>query len=176
LIYLAPSNLERIRFVTGGYDEIRYTAELARSIKRYLSDYPCMIADAQHKFKERAEAAAGCSLYIALNTNFSHDYKAAGTVCYFHPDDSKSLALATALANNLTALCPIAPTREKSVVDGMSIYGTLCVAEIQLPREQGITPVLIEVNAHDNPETCRWLIGASDEIAKCIAETILPFA
>jgi N-acetylmuramoyl-L-alanine amidase len=54
----------------------------------------------------------------------------------------------------------------------MRIYGKLSLVEISKPHELGMTPVLIEVNFHDNPDTCRWMIDSIEPIAESISKIL----
>ena len=180
-VYLSPFNQTRSFFVLGGYNESQYTRKLCMAIKRFLSaqsELVCLVAAENHSLQNRPEAAKinGCELYIAVRTGCSHDSRAKGTICYYHPNSDKSFELAVQIVESLTSLCPIASADEEPIVDGTRIYNTLSLTEIQLPHELGMTPVLIEVNAHDNPKTCLWLINSINEIAGTIAGCLKAFA
>jgi N-acetylmuramoyl-L-alanine amidase len=176
-IYLSPSNQAANTFALGGYNESSYARGLCLSVRRFLTlrGYTsCIVGEeSRSPYNRPAKAkAAGCNLYLALHSGFSYDHRAAGTVCFYHPKDNRSIRLSNRCANALTGICPIEPTDDEPVRDGTRIYGKLSLVEISKPQELGMTPVLIEVNFHDNPDTCRWMIDSIEEIAKTIATAI----
>jgi hypothetical protein len=159
------------------YNESSYAIELCFRIYEILltsGNQSCLIGDVNQSPYSRPVTAkeAGCKLYIALHSGLCYDHRTMGTVCFYHPEDNLSFQMANKFAKTLTAICPIKPTDGESVQDGTRIYGKSSLIEIQKPYELGMTPILIEVNVHDDPDTCQWLICSLDIIAESIANVI----
>ena len=180
MVYFSPSNQTQNAFFIDSYNESSYATALCKKISKRISavhGHPCIVSDVNTSLRNRVKDAneSVCSLYVAVHTRFSFDSTVKGTVCYYHPQDKNSQLLAVNMADALTKLCHIPPSDDKTIADGTLIYGKLRLTEIQLPYEVGITAVLVEVNAHDNPKTCQWLVESIDEIAECLSKTIIDF-
>ena len=176
-IYLSLSNQSMNTFTLIGYNENCYDVQLCRDIQKRLTQLgylSCIIAEADYDPNNRPVAAkhAGCTLYISVHSAFSFDHKTTGTICYYHPEDKKSRHMANELANSLTVICTVVPNDDEAVQSGMRVYGVFRLIEIQKPHKLGMTAVQVEVNAHDNPDICLWLISSFDKIAGTISRAI----
>jgi len=180
-IYLSPVQdfpYRDYKFANSEYNMHTYSQSLTSDIGKNLTNagFECVKAapDASSKTRAKEAGLLGCQLYIAIRTAFSYDHTISGTISYYHSEYPASIQLATIINKNLTELCPIPPTLESRIRDGSKIYdGHSSLAQIALPHEAGITPVLIEVNFHDHPEASKWLDENRAEIAESISDEII---
>ena len=176
-IYISPSNQIANTFIIGNFNEHSYAIELSMKLKHYLSlrKYNVHTSREKQNIFSRPSSAkeADCSLYIALHSSFSYNHQSTGTICYYHPNDKVGIQLANQILNNLTNICPIEPNIKNALRDGTKIYGDCNLIEIEYPYNLGMVAVLVEINFHDNLETCRWLINSINEIAESISKAIL---
>jgi N-acetylmuramoyl-L-alanine amidase len=179
-IYLSPSNQPTNTYCTGNTNEKAQMEALAGKIKVILdNEYDCetvmatlsMSIDANGRPKEAKDK--GCQVYIAIHSNAGGAGKASGAVGLYHPSNATSKVLATAIVNELNAVCPIKSNRSESVENGMIAFNGAGYGEIRSPSQYGLTAVLIETDFHDNLQTAQWIINSKDAIARAYVNGIV---
>lgn len=173
-IYLSPSNQPANTYCVGGTNEKVQMEAVTAKVKAILdSEYDCETVMATLNMgiglNERPLEAKnnGCSIYLAIHSNAGGAGKASGAVGFYHPGSVTSKALATAIVRELNAICPVKSNRSAAVVNG-SGYG-----EIRNPDKQGLIPVLVETDFHDNPNTAQWIINNKDAIARAYVNALV---
>jgi N-acetylmuramoyl-L-alanine amidase len=179
-IYLSPSNQPSNTYCTGNTNEKAQMEALAGKVKAILdAEYDCetvmatlsMGIDLNGRPKEAKDK--GCDTYIAIHSNAGGGGRASGTVGLYHPTSAASKALANAIINELNAVCPIKSNRSESLQNGMLAFSGAGYGEIRSPFQQGIVPVLIETNFHDNLATAQWILASKDAIARAYVNGIV---
>ena len=181
-LYLAPANHYNA-YCIAGYNEKTQCEQLARLVQDRLSAYDgtavyhtTVYADSRD-YKGRPEEAAALSAdyYIALHDN-AYQGRHSGAQTFYHPDSTRSKALAAAIAEKLNAVCTVPVTFPNPVRSGMDAFDGAGYGEIREPYRRGVIPVLVEVNFHDYEPAARYLIDHQDEqadaIVRAIAETL----
>lgn len=181
-IYLAPANHYNA-YCIAGYNEKTQCEQLARLVQDRLSAYDgtavyhtTVYADSRdYKGRPEEAAALGADYYIALHDN-AYQGRHSGAQTFYHPDSTRSKALAAAIAEKLNAVCTVPVTFPNPVRSGMDAFDGAGYGEIREPYKRGVIPVLVEVNFHDYEPAARYLIDHQDEqadaIVRAIAETL----
>lgn len=178
-IYLSPSNQPHNRYCVGNTNEKAEMEALAQRIKNILdAEYECEPVMATLSMgigaKERPLEAKnkGCDVYLAIHSNAGGGGKASGAVAFYHPDSKTGKALATAIAKELGAICPIASNRSNPVANGMLAFDGAGYGEVRTPTSYGLISVLAETDFHDNPATAQWIVDHIPEIATAYAAAL----
>ena len=181
-IYLAPANHYNA-YCIAGYNEKTQCEQLARLVQERLSAYDgtavyhtTVYADSRdYKGRPEEAAALGADYYIALHDN-AYQGRHSGAQTFYHPDSTRSKALAAAIAEKLNAVCTVPVTFPNPVRSGMDAFDGAGYGEIREPYKRGVIPVIVEVNFHDYEPAARYLIDHQDEqadaIVRAIAETL----
>lgn len=179
-IYLSPSNQPNNSYCVGGTNEKAQMEAVAAKVKAILdSEYDCETVMATLNIgiglNERALESKnkGCSVYLAIHSNAGGAGKASGAVAFYHPGNATSKALATAVVKELGAICPVKSNRSSAVVDGMRVFNGSGYGEIRNPEKQGLIPVLVETDFHDNPNSAQWIINNKDAIARAYVNALV---
>lgn len=168
-IYLAPANHYNA-YCIAGYNEKTQCEQLARLVQDRLSAYDgtavyhtTVYADSRdYKGRPEEAAALGADYYIALHDN-AYQGRHSGAQTFYHPDSTRSKALAAAIAEKLNAVCTVPVTFPNPVRSGMDAFDGAGYGEIREPYRRGVIPVLVEVNFHDYEPAARYLIDHQDE-------------
>ncbi len=178
-IYLSPSNQPNNRYIVGDTTEKIQMEKVAIALNNILKEYECIsvLADFSLDISARAKAAraSGCEYYLAIHSNAAGGIgatTASGAMAFYHPGCVMSKPLATAMVANLDTVCPIVSNRSNPVQDGMLPFGGVGYGEIREPYNQGVCPVLVEVNFHDNPKTAQWIIDNTEVISAALARAV----
>ena len=179
VIYLSPSNQPANRYAVGNTNEKREMEAVARQIQVFLEEYHCtaIIAtlplgiDSTGRPKEAREK--GADIYLAIHSNAGGGGKGSGAMTFYHPQNPGGQALAASIVEELNAVCPIPSNRTTPVQSGMDVFQGAGYAEIRLPYQYGLCPVLAETNFHDNPKTAQWMIDHKDVIAIAYVQALV---
>jgi N-acetylmuramoyl-L-alanine amidase len=176
-IYLSPSNQINNLYVTNNTNEKIEMEKIAFIVKELLANkYNCevIMATLRLPITDRASEAKenNSDIYLAIHSNAGGGGKASGAVAFYHPEFIDGKRLAANLVNELDKISPVKSNRVDPVRNGMDQFGGKGLAEIRLPGELGITPILVEINFHDNPLTAKWIINSTEKIAKAIVNAI----
>lgn len=172
VIYLSPSSQPLNRYVVGDTNEKQEMEELARQIQGILEqEYDCTVIMATLSLgigsagRPKEAKEKGANIYVAIHSNAGGGGQASGAMAFYHPGCTLSRKLAKQMVEELNAICPIPSNRTTSDQSGMDVFGGAGYAEIRLPYQYGLSPVLVETNFHDNPKTARWIIDHKGSIA-----------
>lgn len=180
-IYLSPSNQPANKYAVGNTNEKLQMEAVAAKVHELLGAYDCEVVMATLSLSiaksERPTEAKnkGCQYYVAIHSNAvsSGPATATGAVAFYHPNGAKSRELAAQMVEQLDVACPIQSNRSAQIINGMTALSGGSLGEIRSPMELGISPVLVEVNFHDNPKTAQWIIENHTPIARAIASSIV---
>ena len=175
-IYLSPSKQPYNKYVYGNTNEQEQMEQLAPFVKATLENYKGVqvkIATSSKILQDRVpEALAwGADLYIALHSNAGAS-TAKGAVAFYHQESRQSKYIAEYIVSSLNTITPHGSNRWKQVYNGVWNAEGFNLFEVRKPFEYGITPVLIEVDFHDNPVTAKYIVENKPSIGRAIAEAI----
>lgn len=171
-IYLSPSNQPANLYAVGDTTEKIQMENLADRIKEILeTEYVCDVKigsvlgqtylgrpDEAKKFK--------ADVYLAIHSNASVSKVQTGAVGFYHPDYLKSWLLTNNIIHEINAIDPYESITFLQIKNGMAPFDGFGYGEIRTPHNEGIMPVLIETEFHDNPITANWIIDNTDVIAR----------
>jgi N-acetylmuramoyl-L-alanine amidase len=177
-VYLSPSNQEKNLFVVGNTNEKVQMEKIAARIKEILdSEYQCstMIASSSLSINQRDNEAKANNfeVYLAIHSNAGGGGTASGAVAFYHPRFTDSRRLAANVVSELNRVCPIESNRTDPVVNGLEVLKGKGYAEIRLPGQLDLIPVLVETNFHDNPLTAQWMINNTNTIAQAYVNALV---
>lgn len=176
-IYLSPSNQPANMYAVGGTNEKVQLEAIMAMVQNGLKPFQVetVMATLSYSIGQRDNEAEekGCTDYLAGHSNAGGGGKGSGAVAFYHPDHPDTKALAISLVEELNAICPYPENRNSQVNNGMAPYEGYGLGEIRMPEKEGVKPVLLEVNFHDNPVTARWIIDTKPGIAAAIVRAIV---
>jgi N-acetylmuramoyl-L-alanine amidase len=175
-IYLSPSKQPYNKYVYGNTNEQEQMEQLAVYVKQTLENYKDVevkIATSSKILQDRVPEALswGADLYIALHSNAGAS-TAKGAVAFYHQDSKQSKHIADYIVEKLNSITPHGSNRWKQVYNGVWNAEGFNLFEVRKPFEYDITPVLIEVDFHDNPVTAKYIVENKPTIGRAIAEGI----
>ena len=175
-IYLSPSKQPYNKYVYGDTNEQEQMEHLAVYVKAALENYKDVqvkIATSSKTIQERAIESKEwkADLYIALHSNAGAS-SAKGAVCFYHQDSNLSKNIAEYIIDMLNSITPHGSNRWKQVYKGVKNVEGFNLYEVREPFKNGLVPVLIEVDFHDNPTTAKYIIANKPTIGRAIAEGI----
>ena len=178
-IYLSPSKQPYNKYVYGDTNEQEQMEHLAVYVKATLENYKDVqvkIATSSKTIQERAIESKEwkADLYIALHSNAGSP-TARGAVCFYHQDSKHSKQMAEYIVDMLNAVTPHGSNRWKQVYKGVKNVEGFNLYEVREPFKNGLVPVLIEVDFHDNPTTAKYIIENKPTIGRAIAEGIAQY-
>lgn len=176
-IYLSPSNQPVNMYAVGGTNEKAQLEAIMAMVQNGLKPYQIetVMATLSYTINQRDDEAKakGCTDYLAGHSNAGGGGTGQGAVAFYHPDHPDTKALATAIVEELNAICPYKENRSSQVNNGMAPYKGYGLGEIREPEKKGLRPVLAEVDFHDNPLTARWIIDTKPGIAAALVRAIV---
>jgi len=169
-LYLSPSNQPANRYAVGGTNEKIEMEAVAKAIAFYFKEYEIEVVMASFDlaFPKRDDEAKekSCTDYLAIHSNAGGGGKGIGTVCFYHPSQPQTRALAERLVIELDSICPFPENRYIQVQNGMVPFDGYGLGEIRDPAKKSMNSNLLEINFHDNPIIAQWIIDNKDLIAK----------
>lgn len=175
-IYLSPSKQPYNKYAYGNTNEQEQMEQLAPFVKATLENYKDVevkIATSSKILQDRVPEALAwdADLYIALHSNAGAS-TAKGAVCFYHQESKQSKHIADYIVEKLNSITPHGSNRWKQVYNGVWNAEGFNLFEVRKPFEYDITPVLIEVDFHDNPIIAKYIYENKPTIGKAIAEGI----
>src|SRR5690554_5969286 len=175
-IYLSPSRQPHNLYTGIKTNEQEQMEHLAVYVKVALENYKDVqvkIATSSKTIQERAIESKEwkADLYIALHSNAGSP-TAKGAVCFYHQDSKQSKNIAEYIIEKLNSITPHGSNRWKQVYKGVKNVEGFNLFEVREPFKNGLVPVLIEVDFHDNPTTAKYIVENKPTIGRAIAEGI----
>ena len=169
-IYLSPSRHDKNMYY-GKYNnksekQVMELLAIDVGIKLLRYDIEVKIATTSLKVQARVKEATawGADLYIALHSNASGSSPstARGAVILMHKDQNHKLL--STIIDRLNTATPHGENRWDQLVITTSTY------EVIEPYKQGMLPIYLEVDFHDNPVTAAYIVENTSSIALAIVE------
>lgn len=175
-IYLSPSKQPYNKYAYGNTNEQEQMEHLAVYVKSALENYKDVevkIGTSSKTIQERAIESKewNADLYIALHSNAGSD-TARGAVGFYHQDSNLSKRIADFIVDRLNIATPYGSNRWKQLYKGAFNAEGFNLYEVREPFKLSMTPVLIEVDFHDNPVTAKYIVENKPTIGRAIAEGI----
>lgn len=180
-IYLSPANHHK-NYANGSTEKTQMD-KLAPLLKTELEKYKgvkvynATIFAPTGQYDGRPEEALrlGVKYYVALHTNAMGMSATGGTATgacgFYHPAVAQSREIATAIVQELNAVCPIKSNRAMQPAvyqQGRDVN----LGELRVPAKYGMCPVLIEHEFHDRLEGADWICNNLEAIARADAKGI----
>lgn len=181
-IYLSPSKQPYNSYVVGNTNEQAEMEDLASRITVMLNkDYECeailaTLSLSRHEDGRPLEAKnKECDVYIGLHSNATGggEGTASGAIGFYHPDNPTGKVLATNIVNEINNIDPVKSNRPSQLVNGMSMFDGVGLAEVKHPSNYGMISVLMETEFHDNPITANWILTHKYVIARAYVNGIV---
>ena len=169
-IYLSPSRQSNNMYY-GKYNAMseKKAMELLAidlGIKLLRYDVEVKIATTALKVQDRVKEAKawGAAIYMALHSNASGSSPstAKGAVILMH--EKQDHKLLSTIVDSLNTATPHGENRWDQLVITTSTY------EVIEPYKQGMLPIYLEVDFHDNPITATYIVENTPSIAKAIVD------
>lgn len=169
-IYLSPSRQDKNMYY-GKYNnksekQVMELLAIDLGIKLLRYDVEVKIATTTLKVQARVKEAKewGADIYMPLHSNASgtSPSTARGAVILMHKDQSHKLL--STIIDELNRATPHGENRWDQLVITTSTY------EVIEPVKQGMLPIYLEVDFHDNPVTADYIVENTAGIAQAIAD------
>ena len=168
-VFLSPSNQPANKYVCSPMTEKRYCERVTDNIAKiwnqeYLHDLMLAPYDVAYNYRPAYAVKFGAKYYVCVHTNASGQAvgTARGAVVFYNNAESK--VIAERIVKDLNAITPHTENRSNQVV-----FKTSGLAEISGPHKHNMNCVFIEIDFHDNPAVCAWLLEKQEEISRLLA-------
>jgi len=169
-IYLSPSRQQHNMYY-GKYNnksekQVMELLAIDLGIKLLRYDVEVKIATTKLKVQDRVKEAKawGADIYMALHSNASgtSPSTARGAVILTYKD--KNHKLLSTIIDSLNTATPHGENRWDQLVNTTRTY------EVIEPVKQGMLPIYLEVDFHDNPVTATYIVENTSSIALAIVD------